>query len=181
MHKTGSYTFRLWRTANFRGIEKHTSYKITLGIISYQYLRQVVERAKNMMKGKIDRQLAEQSSSTPFMSTRDTYNKNITFDTRGRLEDKIDKLKVMMGKLAKRDNGTNRQFKPQIYQSKRRGQSKNFYDTCNYDRGNYQNRYRSNSRDRRFQFGGQSRGRLRYEQNYKRGNFRGNIKFVPKF
>ena len=28
----------------------------------------------------------------------------------------------MMGKLAARDNGTNRQFKPQVYQSKGRGQ-----------------------------------------------------------
>ena len=31
-----------------------------------------------------------------------------------------------MGKLTTRDNRTNRQFKPQIYQSKRRGQSRNF-------------------------------------------------------
>ena len=34
----------------------------------------------------------------------------------------------MMCKLATRDNGTTRQFKPQIYQSKGRGQSRNFYD-----------------------------------------------------
>ena len=54
-----------------------------------------------------------------------------------------------MGKLAARDNRTNRQFKPQIYQSRRRGQSRDFYDSYNYDRGNYQNRYRSNSRDER--------------------------------
>ena len=32
----------------------------------------------------------------------------------------------MMGKLTTRDNGTNSQFKAQIYQSKRRGQSRNF-------------------------------------------------------
>ena len=44
----------------------------------------------------------------------------------------------MMGKLGTRDNGTNRQLKPQIYQSKRGGQSRNFSDTCNYGRGNYQ-------------------------------------------
>ena len=48
-----------------------------------------------------------------------------------------------MGKLATRDSGKNRQFKPQIYQSKRRGQSRNFYDTYYCDRGNYQNRYGS--------------------------------------
>ena len=51
----------------------------------------------------------------------------------------------MMGKLAARDNRTHRQFKPQIYQSRRRGQSRNFYDSHNYDRGKDKNWYRSNS------------------------------------
>ena len=54
----------------------------------------------------------------------------------------------MMGKLAAGDNGTTGQFKPQIYQSRRRGQRRNFYDTHNFDRGNYQDRYRSDSSDR---------------------------------
>ena len=81
------------------------------------------------MKEKIDRQLAGQSSSTPFMSIKDSYNKKVTFATQTGLEEKMDKLTVLMGKLATRDNGTNRQFKPQIYQSKRRGHSRNFYDT----------------------------------------------------
>ena len=49
----------------------------------------------------------------------------------------------MMGKLAARDNGKNRQFKPQIYQSRRMGQSRNFYDSSNFDRGHYQGQYRS--------------------------------------
>ena len=93
------------------------------------------------------------------MSIKDSYKKKITFNTWDGLEDKIDKLTVMMGKLAARDNRTNRQFKLQIYQSRRRGQSRNFYDPPTYDRGNYQNRYRSNSRDRVIQFRGQSRGR----------------------
>ena len=39
--------------------------------------------------------------------------------------------------------------------------------------GNYQNRYRSNSGDRRIQLSRQSRGRPRYKENYRRGNFRG--------
>ena len=44
-------------------------------------LRQVVETAKRvLMKGKIDRQLAGQSSSTPFMNMRDNSNKRVTFD-----------------------------------------------------------------------------------------------------
>ena len=86
-----------------------------------------------------------------------------------------------MKKLVMRDNGTNRQFKPQIYQSKRRGQNRNCYDTHNYDRGNYQNMYRSNNEDRRIQFGGQNRGWPRYEQNYRRGNFRGNMRMYQNF
>ena len=61
------------------------------------------------------------------------------------LEDKIDRLTVMMSKLATKDDGINKQFKPKIYQSKRRGQSRNFYDKHNYDQRNYQNRYRSDS------------------------------------
>ena len=80
------------------------------------------------------------------MSIKDRYNKKVTFDTWDGLEDKIDRLTAMMGKLATRDNGINKQFKPQIYQSKRRGQSRNFYDKSDYDRRNYQNRYRSNSK-----------------------------------
>ena len=56
------------------------------------------------------------------MSIKDIYNKKVTFDTQDRLEDKTDKLTVMMGMLAARDNGTNRQFKPQIFQNRRRGQ-----------------------------------------------------------
>ena len=144
-------------------------------------LRQVVETAKRMLtKEKIDRQLARQSSSTPFMSIKDSHNKKVTFNTRDSLEDKIHKLTAMMGKLAVRDNGTNMQFKPQIYQSKRRGPSRNFYDSHNYDKGNDQNRYRSDSGDR-IQFSRQGRGRPRYEQNYRRGNFGGNVRSYQDF
>ena len=42
------------------------------------------------------------------------------------MDEKSRLLTVMMGKLATRDNGTNKQFKPQINQSKRRGQSRIF-------------------------------------------------------
>ena len=44
-------------------------------------LRQAVETAKRIStKEKIDRQLAGQTSSTPFMSVRDGLNKRVTFD-----------------------------------------------------------------------------------------------------
>ena len=68
----------------------------------------------------------------------------------------------MLGKLVAGDSEVNRPFKPQIYQSKRRGQSRIFYDRCNYG-----NRYRSDSNDRRNQ-NEQNRGRPKYEQNYRR-------------
>ena len=60
-------------------------------------LKQVVETAKRILtKEKIDRQSAGQSSSTPFMNIRDSYYTKVTFDTRDGLEDKIDKLTVML-------------------------------------------------------------------------------------
>ena len=39
------------------------------------------------------------------MSIRDSHNREVSFDTREELGDKIDKLAVMIGKLATRDNG----------------------------------------------------------------------------
>ena len=52
-----------------------------------------------------------------------------------------------MHKLTAQDNSQNKQFKPKIYHSKGRGQTRNLYETHSYDQRNYQNRYRSNSGD----------------------------------
>ena len=102
------------------------------------------------------------------MSIRDGHNRKVSFDTKGELGDKIDKLVVKISKLAARDSGTGRQCKPQIYQNRGRGQNRN------YNQHSYQNRYRSDSGDRR-QYR-QDGGRPRYEKNYRRGNFRGNMR-----
>ena len=118
------------------------------------------------------RQLAGQSSSTPFMIIKDNCNKKVTFDTQDGLEEKIDRLTVTMSKLTAKDDGLNKQFKPKMFQGKRRGQTRKFYDRCNYDQRNYQNRYRSDSRDRKVSFSGRIKykpnvsNRPRYEQNY---------------
>ena len=81
----------------------------------------MVEIAKRILtKEKLDRQLTGQSSFTPFMSIRDVHQKRVSFDTKEELGNKIDKLVVMIGKLAKRDGGT---IKQQIHQSRGRGQS----------------------------------------------------------
>ena len=57
------------------------------------------------------------------------------------LEQKIDKLTVMPGKLVMNDDGQNRQFKLQVYQSNRgRGQI-----ICKYKQRGFQDRFRSDS------------------------------------
>ena len=100
-------------------------------------LRQVVETAKRvLMKEKIDRQLVGQTSSTPFMNIRDSLNKRVTFDMTDGIEQKLDKLTAIMGKLVTEDEGQSKLFKPQVHQSNR-GRSQN--------RGNYQGRFRSDN------------------------------------
>ena len=92
-------------------------------------LRQAVETGKRiLMKEKIDRQLAGQTSSTPFMSIGDNCRIRVKFDMTDDIEQKIDKLMLMMGKLVAEDKGQNKPFKPQMYQSNRgRGQYRGNY------------------------------------------------------
>ena len=40
------------------------------------------------------------------MSIRDSHNIKVSFDTKDELRDRINKLAVMIGKLATRDSGT---------------------------------------------------------------------------
>ena len=69
-------------------------------------LRQAVETAKRILKKeKLDRQLTRHTSSSPFLSTREGQNsRQVSFDTREKLNNKIDKLTVMIGRLAAKDN-----------------------------------------------------------------------------
>ena len=109
------------------------------------------------------------------MNIKNSYssNKNVTFDTQDGLKIKVDRLTVMMSKLTTKDDDLHKQFKPKIFQGKRRGQPRNFYDKCNYDQRNFQNRYGSCSGDRRISFSGRIkcgqnyRDRPIYEQNYR--------------
>ena len=52
----------------------------------------------------IDGQLSGQSLTTPFMSIKDNHSRKVSFDTREELGDKIEKLMVMIEKLAARDS-----------------------------------------------------------------------------
>ena len=93
-------------------------------------LRQAVETAKRILtKEKIDRQLAGQTSTTLFMNIKERFSKKVTFDMTDGIEQKINKLTVMMGKLVTEDKGQNRQFKPHVYLSNRgRGQMRYNYN-----------------------------------------------------
>ena len=82
-------------------------------------LRQAVETAKRILtKEKLDRQLTGETSTSPFMNIRDGTDKRVSFNTRDGLEDKIDKLTVMMSKLVVRDTPERKPCKPQIYKSR---------------------------------------------------------------
>ena len=77
-------------------------------------LRQAVETAKRILtKEKIDRKLADQSSSTPCMNIKGGYiSKKVTFDMQDSLDDKIDRLMSMVSKLTAQDDNQNKPFKP---------------------------------------------------------------------
>ena len=68
-------------------------------------LRQAVETAKRILtKENLDKQLTGQTSASPFMSIREGANRKVLFNTRDKLEDKIDKLTVMLDRLAAKYN-----------------------------------------------------------------------------
>ena len=149
--------------------------KLYLILFSIEDFRQVVEVANKIItKEMLDRQLMGQSSSTPFMSVRDGHQRKVSFDMKEELGDMIGRLAVMIGKLATRDRGTNKQFKLQIHQNRGRGQNQNY----NYNTRSHKDRYRSNNTSNSRNRGQyrQDRGRPRYEQTFRRGNFRGNIR-----
>ena len=149
-------------------------------------LRVVVETSKRMLtKEKIDKQLAGQSSSTPFMNMRDSQSKKVSFNMQDDLEQKIDKLMVMMDKLVTEDDGCSKLFRPQIYQPSRgRNQNRgNFHGRFrnNAYRGftsynqNFRGRYRDNFNSRG-SYGYNTRGSQKYRNNYndyRRNNYRG--------
>ena len=76
MHQTGSYTFRLGEQQILEVFKNILPTKLYWVLFPIDDLRQAVETSKRILtKEKIDRQLAGQSSSIPFMSIIDSYNK----------------------------------------------------------------------------------------------------------
>ena len=132
-------------------------------------LRQAVETAKRILtKEKLDKQLTGQTSTNPFMNIRDGTERKVSFNARGELGDKLDKLTVMMGRLAVKDSNEKRPFKPQICKSRGsypQGQNRS------YNQRNYQNRGRLGSRSDSRNRGQYGNNRHRFQQNYRDNNF----------
>ena len=96
------------------------------------------------------------------MSIREGTSKRVSFDTRDELGDKMDKLTMVMSKLALTENHERRPFKPEIY--KNRGQNMSYG----------QERYQPRSNDNNRGYGTDSNARQNYQGNRSRGSFRGN-------
>ena len=107
-------------------------------------LWQAVKTAKRvLMKEKIDRQLSGLSSTAPFMkvcdahksSTCKTSKKAVLFnalETIERTKTSVDKHASLVSKMKVQVDRCGIQYKPQVYQSKRRGQNR-----CNYSQSDY--------------------------------------------
>ena len=117
-----------------------------------------------MTKEKLDKQLTGQTSTSPFLSVRNRTDRRVSFNTKDELGDKIDKSRVMMSKLAAKDNNKRKPFKPEIY--KGRGQNRS------YGQGGYQNR--SDSRSRGHVMNNSPR------QSYRGNRFRGNSRWYSR-
>ena len=164
-----SYVIRIRQVAPLLGYEELQIlevFKNTLPTKLYSVLfpiedlRQAVDTAKRILtKEKLDKQLTDQTSVSPFMSVRDRTDRRVSFNTRDELGDKIYKLTVVMSMLAVKDSHERKPFKPQIYKS--RGQSRS------YGQGGYQ--ARSDSGNRGYSANNSSR------QNYRGNKFRGNF------
>ena len=181
-YKTGCHKHRLSGTTDTRRFQEYPSYQTILGFFPIVDLWQVVEMAKRILtKEEIVRQLAGQSTSTPFMNMWEEHDKTVTFNMMDGLEQKIDKIMAMMVKLLTKDKGQNKQLKLQVYQSNRgRGQTR-----CNYKQRGFQDRFRPDN-NRNNAYSGSPRfrqgywGRSRYDSKYK-GNYRNNMRGNPRY
>ena len=145
-----SYVIRIRQVTNLLGYGKPQILEVFMNILPTKLywvlfpiedLRQAIDTAKRILtKEKLDKQLTGQTSTSPFMSIREGTDKRVSFNARDELGDKIDKLTIVMSKLAATDNHKRRPFKPQIYKS--RGQNRS------YGQGRYQPR--SNDRNRSY-------------------------------
>ena len=136
--------------------------KLYWNLFPIEDLRQAVDTAKRILtKEKLDKLLTGQTSTSQFMSVREGTDRRVLFNTRDELRDKIDKLTVVMSKLAVKDSHERKPFKSQIYKS--RGQNRS------HDQAGYQGRSDNGSRG----YSANNNARQNYRGNKFRGNFRG--------
>ena len=105
------------------------------------------------------------SSENNYSSMKSCKKRGVTFDameTMERNSDSTDKLASLVNKMNMKMDKRGRPHKPQVYQGRNRGQSRNRQDI-------YQSRNRSFSRDRNQSY----RGRGDYNRNNYRSNYRG--------
>ena len=143
-----SYVIQIRQVATLLGYEEpkiSEVFKNTLPTKLYwilfpiEDLRQAVDTVKRILTKEIlDKQLTGQTSTSPFMNIRDGTERKVSFNTRDELGNKIDKLTVVMSRLAAKDSHQKRPFKCQIYKS--RGQNRS------YNQGGYQIRSDSTNR-----------------------------------
>ena len=75
-------------------------------------LRKAAETAKRILtKEKLDKQLTGQAPTSPSISIREGTSRRVSFDTRKELNDRMDKLMVIVGKVTAKDSSRTRQFK----------------------------------------------------------------------
>ena len=118
-----SYVMQIRQVATFLGygepqvleVFKNTlPTKLYWIIFLIEDLRQVVETTKRILtKERLDKQQKGQTSTGPFMNIRDGTERKVSFNARDELGDKIDKLTVMMSRLAGKVSYEKRPFKPQ--------------------------------------------------------------------
>ena len=177
-----SYVIQIRQVANLFGygepqifevFKKTLPTKLYWILFPIEDLRHTVDTAKRILtKEKLDKLLTGQTSTSPFLSVRDGTDRRVSFNTKDELGDKIDKLTVMMSKLAAKDSHERKPFKLQMYRS--RGQNRS------YSQGGYQNRSDSRSRGhfmnnspRQNYIGNRFRGNTRgYSRQDDRGNYR---------
>ena len=109
-----SYMIRIRQVANLLGygepqilevFKNMLPTKLYWILFPIEDLRQAVDTAKGILiKEKLDKQLTDQTSTSPFNSIREGTYKNVSFNTKDELGDKIDKLTVVMSKLAAKDS-----------------------------------------------------------------------------
>ena len=120
---------------------------------------------ENIDKGENRQAVIRQpTSATPFMKVSDGYKssnkKVVSFDNNTETNDKIDELTSLVSKMKVQMDKCDTKFKPQIYQSKRWGQS-----TQNYN--DYGNRNISFGRDRNTSYRGRRNSGRNFRQNYR--------------